>query len=148
MTENKYKITILNEKGDDVTNTFGAIEVKLKDGDVKGWECVEINAIPKDAPQPKKKKTFADYYSKPEYKARHLAYVRAKVTCKCGKLVQRCNMTKHCRTKKHKMFIQFLEETGIQEKEKKMNEIINNKTIEINQILENVKQSINSIKTT
>jgi hypothetical protein len=144
MTENKYKFTVLNEKGEDVTETFKGVEIKHKDG-----RLVEIKAVAKELPQdPKKKKTFADYYSKPEYKARHLAYVRAKVTCKCGKLVQRCNMTKHCQTKKHKIFMQFLEETGIQDKEKKMNEILDTKTKEIDQILENVKKSINSIKST
>lgn len=48
------------------------------------------------------KKTFVDYYRDPEYKERHLKYMKKKVLCECcGVYVARNNMCHHRKTKKH-----------------------------------------------
>lgn len=50
------------------------------------------------------KKTFKSYYENPEYKQRHLAYIKVKVECPyCQQHVARCNMTKHKHTKLHQL---------------------------------------------
>ena len=53
-------------------------------------------------------KTFKEYYEDPSYRARHKAYILAKVNCPaCDVPVARCNMTKHKRTKKHEKAMSF-----------------------------------------
>ncbi len=50
----------------------------------------------------KKRMQSAQYYADPEYRAKHLAYVKAKVTCPaCNVQVARCNVSKHKRTQPH-----------------------------------------------
>ena len=55
--------------------------------------------------EPKKDKgykSFKDYYSNPEFKAKHDEYVRKKVQCpECTKFVQRVAMAKHKKSRKH-----------------------------------------------
>lgn len=56
-------------------------------------------------------KTFGDYYSDPEYRRNHLAYMSVKVECLvCKTMVARCNMTKHKRTLKHQRIQQVIDE--------------------------------------
>ena len=51
-------------------------------------------------------KTFKDHYANPEYRNKHLAYIKVKVPCKiCGCMVSRSNMTKHTSTTKHQTII-------------------------------------------
>lgn len=48
------------------------------------------------------KKSFKDYYINPEYKEKHLTYIKEKINCPgCGALVMRCNMSKHKKSKVH-----------------------------------------------
>jgi len=46
-------------------------------------------------------KTFKEYYADPEFKKKHLAYVKEKVMCDCGKEISRSNMSAHVKTKLH-----------------------------------------------
>ena len=53
--------------------------------------------------QEKQKKSFKDRYNEdPEFKQRHLAYVKEKQECSCGRMVSRSNMAKHKQTELHK----------------------------------------------
>ena len=48
------------------------------------------------------------YHSNPEYKKKHLDYVKKKVYChECGVFVSRCNLGHHKATKKHQNFLFF-----------------------------------------
>jgi len=50
----------------------------------------------------KQYKTFKEYYADPIFKAKHLKYVSEKIQCTdCGKMIARCNITKHKATAKH-----------------------------------------------
>lgn len=41
------------------------------------------------------------YYSDPEYRAKHLLYMKQKIPCKiCGDMIQRSNMSHHNKTAK------------------------------------------------
>lgn len=41
------------------------------------------------------------YYADPEYKAKHLARMKEKITCPlCGHIIQRANLTHHNKTSK------------------------------------------------
>ena len=49
-----------------------------------------------------KYKSFKEYYSNPEFKAKHDLYVREKIQCpECTKFVQRVAMAKHKKSRKH-----------------------------------------------
>jgi desulfoferrodoxin (superoxide reductase-like protein) len=49
------------------------------------------------------------YHSNPEYKKKHLDYVKKKVYCEeCGVYVSRCNIGHHKATKKHQNFCEIL----------------------------------------
>lgn len=56
----------------------------------------------------KRRKTFKDYYSDPEYKQRHKEYLMQKVQCECGCTYLRSNSSHHKQTQKHKMIILVL----------------------------------------
>lgn len=43
----------------------------------------------------KRSKTFKDYYADPEFKARHDARMKEKVTCRCGAVVTNYNLSHH-----------------------------------------------------
>jgi hypothetical protein len=51
------------------------------------------------------------YYSNPEYKKKHIAYVSEKITCECGTKTARCNMYKHIQTNKHKQLMELINKT-------------------------------------
>jgi hypothetical protein len=57
--------------------------------------------------KPKKVSNFkTKYYSRPEYREKHLQYVKQRITCKiCGGAVQRSNMSKHNVTELHKRML-------------------------------------------
>lgn len=67
-------------------------------------------------PTSKKAKTFKEYYKNPEFREKHLKYMKTKVVCACGTPCERCNMFNHKRTKKHikQMAKKELEENQIQ----------------------------------
>ncbi len=46
-----------------------------------------------------------NYYDDPEYREKHLKYMKKKVQCKCGTITARCNMHHHKKTAKHQKFI-------------------------------------------
>ena len=48
-----------------------------------------------------KKNSFKDYYSNPEWKEKHLSYMKEKVVCDCGKSVCRANMSTHKKSHIH-----------------------------------------------
>ena len=54
--------------------------------------------------EPKKYLTFKQRLAEnPEYKAKHMAYIKAKVTCEgCGASIARTSVSKHKLTKAHK----------------------------------------------
>lgn len=48
------------------------------------------------------KKSFKQYYADPEYKSKHLTYIKEKISCPgCGAMVMRCNLSKHKKSKIH-----------------------------------------------
>ena len=49
----------------------------------------------------KQSKQFKEYYSDPEFKKKHLKYIKEKVECSCGKQISRSNMSTHVKTKLH-----------------------------------------------
>lgn len=49
----------------------------------------------------KKYKSFKEYYADPEYKEKHLKYVKTKIICGCGSETRRCNISVHRASKKH-----------------------------------------------
>ena len=59
-----------------------------------------INEV-KKAKKVKIGKSFKEYYQNPEFRERHLNYLKEKVVCECGKTVMRCNKTRHKKSKKH-----------------------------------------------
>lgn len=52
-------------------------------------------------------KSFKDYYADPEFREKHLKYVMEKTNCQCGKMVARCNLGRHRKSKVH---IKWMEE--------------------------------------
>ena len=56
--------------------------------------------------QPKPKKVYATfkqrYDSDPEYRIKHLEYMKTEAQCECGVTVKRCHMGRHKNTKKHR----------------------------------------------
>jgi hypothetical protein len=54
-----------------------------------------------DVKEKKANKKFMDYYADPEYREKHLKYMREKVECSCGRTVTRGNMATHKKTKMH-----------------------------------------------
>lgn len=48
------------------------------------------------------------YYSNPEYKKKHIAYISEKIKCECGTTTARCNMYKHIQTAKHKQMMDLI----------------------------------------
>ena len=47
------------------------------------------------------KSTQVKYKTDPEFKKKHLEYITTKMECECGKMISRCNMALHKRTKSH-----------------------------------------------
>jgi hypothetical protein len=73
----------------------------------------------------KQYKTFKEYYSDPEYKAKHLAYVKAKIVCPvCNKLVSRSNLGHHNKTEIHKKRAEVLKNSKPKPDIKKVKELI------------------------
>lgn len=61
---------------------------------------------------------FKTYYADPEYKAKHLAYMKTKVPCKiCGHMVQRSNMSHHAKTSKAHKNIHVIDFNKIEAKD-------------------------------
>jgi hypothetical protein len=52
--------------------------------------------------------TKKNYYDDPEWKEKHLEYMKTKVQCKCGSITARNNMHHHRRTAKHQKFIEHI----------------------------------------
>lgn len=50
-------------------------------------------------------KSFKDYYADPNYKEKHLTYVKTQIECDCGISVARVNLARHKRTVKHQKTI-------------------------------------------
>lgn len=48
---------------------------------------------------------FKEYYKDPDFKKKHLEYMKTKIECKCGCLVSRCNKTNHLKSIKHMKWI-------------------------------------------
>ena len=50
------------------------------------------------------KSTFKNRYDNdPEFRETHLSYMKEKVECEgCGKMILRCNMSRHIKTESHK----------------------------------------------
>ena len=57
------------------------------------------------------KKSFKDYYSDPEFRTKHLAYMNEKKECQCGRVVSRANMASHLRSKLHEKRLKEKEST-------------------------------------
>lgn len=58
------------------------------------------------------KKTFKQRYDDdPEFKAKHLDYVKQKIMCECGKNISRSNMSAHVKTKLHTKKLKPTEQT-------------------------------------
>ena len=77
-------------------------------------------------------KTFSDYYKDPEFRKRHQAYMKTKVTCSCGKSVMRVNLSRHRKSAFHlenvnntdvKQEVEELKETV-----KQLKQLLTNKT--------------------
>ena len=50
----------------------------------------------------KKYKTFTDYYNEDEeFRKKHLARLNEKVTCECGFVTARCNLSRHKKSHLH-----------------------------------------------
>ena len=65
------------------------------------------------------KKTFKDYYQEEAYRARHQAYMQAKILCPyCEFSLARANMTTHKRSAKHKKMV------GLQSKIKLLEDML------------------------
>lgn len=47
------------------------------------------------------RKTFRDYYQDEEFKRKHLAKMKEKIECECGKFITRSNMAAHKKTNLH-----------------------------------------------
>ena len=66
-----------------------------------------------------------NYYADPEYREKHLAYVKEKIECECGKMVCRCYMAAHQRKPVHqKRMAKILIEKQKKEKKKLPRKII------------------------
>lgn len=50
-------------------------------------------------------KTFKEYYQDPEFRQKLSEYKNTKVTCECGTVTARSNMSHHKQTEKHKKWI-------------------------------------------
>jgi hypothetical protein len=59
------------------------------------------------------KKTFKNYYKDPDFRAKHLHYIKQKVDCECGATVSRNNMSHHKQTKKHQNICKVNERSKI-----------------------------------
>ena len=46
-------------------------------------------------------KTFKQYYADPDFREKHLSYIKEKVECQCGSTISRCNTGHHRKSKKH-----------------------------------------------
>ena len=71
-------------------------------------------------------RTSAERYRvDPEYRKNHLKYMQEKVQCECGSFSNRCHLTTHKKTKKHKQFIYEKERKALEaEAEKILDRII------------------------
>ena len=49
------------------------------------------------------------YYSDPDYKAKHNAYMVLPITCECSATILRCNISKHRASKKHAFMMALYE---------------------------------------
>lgn len=84
----------------------------------------------------KKKFNFKEYYnSNPKFRKRHLAKMNEKIACNCGRLVARCGLARHKRTKSHASALAV----AVTKPQKK--------TIEnLQEEIEELKKTVNSIK--
>ena len=57
--------------------------------------------------------SFKKYYSDPEFRERHLNYMKEKVICDCGFMTSRNNMTRHKRSRNHTNRINKIENLKI-----------------------------------
>ena len=55
-------------------------------------------------------KTFKEYYTDPEFRAKHKEKMRERIQCECGKLVNRYNMSHHKKSHIHIKIMEHLEE--------------------------------------
>ena len=46
------------------------------------------------------------YNTNPEYRKKHLKYMKTKIQCPCGAKTARANMTTHRKSKKHQRYVQ------------------------------------------
>jgi len=74
------------------------------------------------------------YYDHPEFREKHLARMKEKISCECGCVVSRSNLSKHQKSKKH--FRKMVEKIGDQELKKQ----IDNLDITYKMGLEDVKK--------
>lgn len=76
-------------------------------------------------------KTFRDYYANEEFKQRHLARMKEKIDCECGKSVSRSNLSAHKKTKKHLRNIQIKTDDTDELENRIINKLINQFKIEL-----------------
>lgn len=55
--------------------------------------------------QDQSKSAQAKYKSDPEFRKKHLEYMKEKQRCECGKMVGRTNIAHHINTKAHKSYL-------------------------------------------
>jgi uncharacterized protein YceH (UPF0502 family) len=84
------------------------------------------------------KSEFKKYYDNPEWRKKYLAYLKERIQCECGAMVQRVQVARHKRRKKHIKLVN--------EKIEKQKMITNKKMEnEIAKLKKKVKQLTNKI---
>lgn len=71
-------------------------------------------------------KKFKDYYQDPEFRERHLNYIKEEVECECGMQVARCRLTKHKKTKNHTIIMLKKDNIKLKKENKKLKRKIEN----------------------
>lgn len=54
-----------------------------------------------DSKSSESQSTFKKYYNNPEWRKRYLAYIKERIQCECGAMVQRVQVSRHKKRKKH-----------------------------------------------
>ena len=83
-----------------------------------------------------KTKTFKDYYQDPEFKKRHLAYIKEKIICECGTKISKHNKYRHLKSDKHK---RIMNEKELKKKNKENNKAIQKLEEKIDKIYRRIK---------
>jgi hypothetical protein len=54
---------------------------------------------------------FKKYYDNPEWRKKYQAYLKERIPCECGQMVQRVSIARHRRTKKHSNKVKNIQQT-------------------------------------